>query len=262
MFHYVKNQSNYYHFDLMKFDKFVQENKNNIISLKDYIELNHDSKIVLSFDDGTIDHYENVFPILKKYNVTGVFSVCDNIFTGDILNIQKIHCLLENIGSDLLYDKICNYLSSDEFDQFKNNLKNKEQFIKKILQQILPYSQAKSILDNVAKDLNLNFDGKQVYINKMQLIEMQECGNEFLYHTHKHLWLDHLSYGEQLHEIKNISKYIRKFNFLNCLSLPFGAYNNETLKICEELHIDKILGIDYNLNNSKLITRLDCNLYK
>lgn len=262
MFHYVKSQSNYYYFDLTKFDKFVQENKNNIISLKDYIELNDDSKIVLSFDDGTIDHYENVFPILKKYNVTGVFSVCDNVFTGGNLNIQKIHCLLENVGSDLIYDKICNQLNSVEFNQFKNKFKSKEQFIKKILQQILPYSRAKKILDNVSKELNLSYNKEQIYINKMQLVEMQKYGNEFLYHTRKHLWLDHLSYNEQLHEIKNIHKYIKKLNFLNCLSLPFGAYNNETLQVCGKLHIDKILGIDYNIDSNKLITRVDCNLYK
>ncbi len=263
MFHYVKRNSNYYHFNVMAFENFVKKNVSNIVSLRSYLKGDNKNKFVLSFDDGTIDHYNNVFPILKKYNVSGVFSVCDNVFNKKILIIQKIHYLIENKGVNFVYEKLCTYLPKKNFDKYKGLFNDKEKFIKRILQQILTPRQSTKILNKIAFLCKIDFTELKLYIDKEKIFEMQHYGNEFLYHTKNHLFLNQLSYKKQLREIRKIKYYKKKYNFLNIISLPFGVYDMNTLNICQKLHIDNILSINYNnIKAANIITREDCNLYK
>jgi len=54
-----------------------------------------DNSILLTFDDGFKDHYLNVFPILKKNNIDGLFfppgKIIDENF---LLDVHKIHFVL------------------------------------------------------------------------------------------------------------------------------------------------------------------------
>ena len=34
---------------------------------------NNSDKVLLTFDDGLLDHYQNVFPILNERNIKGLF---------------------------------------------------------------------------------------------------------------------------------------------------------------------------------------------
>ena len=102
MFHYVSKNFNYYHYDLDLFDKTICYLSNNykIISLKEFNSMIEnkiqitDNYVMLTFDDGTIDHYQNVYPILKKYNCSGLFFIPSCIFKNKVLDIQIIHQLL------------------------------------------------------------------------------------------------------------------------------------------------------------------------
>ncbi len=70
--------------------EYLKEKDYNIISLKKFIELREEEKviypktIVITFDDGFEDNYYNVFPILKKYN----FPVTIFLSTGGIRNFK------------------------------------------------------------------------------------------------------------------------------------------------------------------------------
>ena len=75
MFHYVKPYSKYYYYDTELFEKTIEYLNSNyeIISLKKYDELKvhnksvSDKYVMLTFDDGTIDHYDYVYKILKRH---------------------------------------------------------------------------------------------------------------------------------------------------------------------------------------------------
>ena len=258
MFHYVKPNSNYHYFKLDEFERFVSKNKNRIISLTEYLNNKNTDKIVLTFDDGTIDHYNYIFPILKKYSVVGVFSVCDNIRRKKVLNIQKIHYLIDKIGVDDLYIHLFSKLNKKYFDS--NNV-TKEAIIKELLQFKLPFLKRENIIRSLLKKYNLNLKFKDVYITMNMIKEMQYFNNEFLFHTRDHFRLDKLTYNQQLKQIKSIKTYIKKYNFLKILTVPFGCYNEDTLSIIYQLNIDKVLSINYN-NNERIISRVDCNILK
>lgn len=258
MFHYVKEQSNYFHFNLTKFEDFVRENKDRIVSIKDYINGNSEDKIVLTFDDGTLDHYTNVFPILKKYGVTGVFSVSDNVITRDILIVQKIHKLMEMVGIDKVYEHLIEIYTEKTDAELLEIYGTKERVIKKLLQKDLDLALRLDILDKIIEKnkLYINFD--ELYLNLDMIREMQECGNEFVYHTKNHCWLSTLSKEEQMEEIKNVRDFIENYGFINALTLPFGDYNEDTIDISKKLDIDFIIGVSYT-NNKKCLVRVDCS---
>ena len=258
MFHYVKEKSNYFHFNLTKFDNFVRENKDRIVSIRDYVAGDNEDKIVLTFDDGTIDHYTNVFPVLKKYGVTGVFSVSDNIITRDILIVQKIHKLMEIVGIEKVYDDLINIYTEQSSETLLDKYETKERVIKKLLQKDLDLAVRLDILDKIVKKNNLELDFDKLYMNLDMVREMQGDGNEFVYHTRNHCWLSTLSYEEQEREISAVKDFVSKYGFINSLTLPFGDYNDDTISIAENLDIDFIIGVSYT-NNKKCLVRVDCS---
>jgi peptidoglycan/xylan/chitin deacetylase (PgdA/CDA1 family) len=64
--------------------KYLSENKYNTITMDTLIQYVHNNKsipdnpIILSFDDGYLNNYVYVFPLLKKYGFNAVFSIIGN----------------------------------------------------------------------------------------------------------------------------------------------------------------------------------------
>jgi hypothetical protein len=59
---------------------------------------------LLTFDDGLIDHYRTVFPILRAKGLRGIFFVsrASNSPAPRVLNVQKVQLLLARLGEALL----------------------------------------------------------------------------------------------------------------------------------------------------------------
>src|SRR5574342_1272134 len=56
------------------------------------------SPCLLTFDDGVIDHYVNVFRILKGRNLSGLFFALDRSDSDQLVLAHKIHFLLARLG--------------------------------------------------------------------------------------------------------------------------------------------------------------------
>lgn len=276
MFHYVKEYSNYYYFDKKEFEKIVEyfSQKYNVISLKDYrhIDKDDDHNIMFTFDDGTIDHYENVYPILKKYNCSGLFFITSSIITRQPLDIQIIHKLLEKVPLDKLYSELCNQIKCYDIDIKILHLKktldnNKMAFFKQMLQYKLPEQVRKEILDFLIKKYEIDSDTNHIYIGIDKLKSMKKDGMYFGIHTVSHPRLSLLNYDKQKEEIYNNMNFLLKENLidndLKSIAFPYGDYDDNTIKIMQELDINygfKIddISSDYNC----LIGRIDCNTLK
>ena len=88
--------------NLEQFDKqvkFIAENYD-IISPQDYkfINFNEDDDhkfAILTFDDGLVDHYNNVLPILKNYSVPGTFFIpVEQVTKNTMIHSHKIQFIL------------------------------------------------------------------------------------------------------------------------------------------------------------------------
>lgn len=136
MFHYVMKKFNYFHFDVDLFERYIRILKDKYIFIgieeaKKIINLENSEKyMMLTFDDGTKDHYEYVYPILNKYNIKGVFFVGTNIFYNEILDIHLIHRLIAKVGIDRLYDKTKEIIDEKQISinekEFINNIDMKK----------------------------------------------------------------------------------------------------------------------------------------
>ena len=94
MYHYVRKigASRYPEIKGLELDffrkqiQFFQTNKFQFVTLEDVIEGKiTERSVLLTFDDGYIDHYINVFQILRENIIYGVFSM-----PGKILREKKV----------------------------------------------------------------------------------------------------------------------------------------------------------------------------
>ena len=296
-YHYVRDvkKSIYPNLKALETKKFIEQinffTKNfNLLNYDDFNEILLSKKIprkpsiLLTFDDGYIDHYENVFPILQKKKASGIFYVpIKTLENKKVLDVNKIHFILEKEQNRkkilmLIENYTKKYLNKnlDQLNVNKIHLNNrwddKDTFlIKKLLQFHLTDKLRIKIIDKLFKKL-INFSekefSKKIYMNKNHLTEMKNNNMYFGIHGFDHLRLGLLNAEEQKEEIRKSILSFKKMGFnTNNLSIcyPYGSYNNETLKIIKKnnfkfgvtLRINEINNKE--LNNPFELPRFDCN---
>lgn len=276
-----KKQINFFikNFTIVNYDEF----KDIIINKKEFSK----PPLVLTFDDGYIDHYEYVYPYLLKKKIKGLFYPPAKIIEKNfVLDVNKIHFVLSNVkNKKLIINEIKKYLKEKtninfyKLDLKKINLSsrydNKEVIlIKRLLQYFLPIKIRKKINSYLFKKY-VNFDSeyisKKLYMKKEHMIEMIKDGMHFGAHGYYHHWLNYISQKEQEIEIKKSLLFLKKIKKnSNSLSIcyPYGSYNKDTLKILKKYNFE--IGftsapgkIDLLKSKNKLaLPRFDTNDFK
>ena len=243
--------------------------------------------LLLTFDDGYIDHYTNVFPILKEHKIQGSFFMPGRtIAENALLDVNKIHFILASAPLDSLLNDLLekmdfyrgrefSYPSNDElFKQYAKDERfdTKEVvFIKRILQAALPERLRNIIASELfAKYLGLAEDrfARELYMNYDQIALMKREGMFIGFHGYEHYWLSTLSEEEirtdMIKGLEVISPYVDKNAWVCCY--PFGSYDERVVKIASEMGC--ILGVTTEVRlahlkseNPLLLPRLDCNDY-
>ena len=279
MFHYVKPFSNYYHYDLCLFEKTIKYLKNNykIISLKEMdilLKKNSiisDDYIMLTFDDGTIDHFKYVYPILKKYNCSGLFFIPSCIGTNKMLNIQIIHKLIENVNIEkLMFDL------KKRLEIYNINIENSLDLdsvalFKQLLQYKLPNKIRENALMYLVKKYNISVDVCDNYMSLESMKEMKDNNMFFGIHTVSHHRLHYFNRKEQEMEILPNMNYLIDNHLIESnlitIAFPFGSYNIDTIDIMNDNNIKYGFKVncepdDIDNKGVILIKRLDCNILK
>jgi peptidoglycan/xylan/chitin deacetylase (PgdA/CDA1 family) len=215
------------------------------------------SPLLLTFDDGYSDHYQYVFPELKRRNMSGVFfpsggAVADRA----LLDVNKVQFLLA-CGTD--FHALVGYIESEVDSERKNfDLRSLAEYrkefwrpnkfdpaniayIKRMLQTVLPEMLrvriVKELFQRYVTSDDLAF-ADDLYLSVQDLKKMAEAGMEIGSHGYKHYWLDSLTQEDQRADIDSSLDFLEKVGverhrFLFCF--PYGAYNQDTLAILEEL---------------------------
>jgi peptidoglycan/xylan/chitin deacetylase (PgdA/CDA1 family) len=206
---------------------------------------------LLTFDDGFIDHYETVFPILRARGLSGIF-FASYVASGPrpmLLGVHKTHCLLGALGPETfgraVLEECRMSLSRDAAhagvfgrDPWEDV---GERAIKHLLNYELPYGDADRVLDDLfARHIgDAAVIARAFYLDEQMMAEMARGGMVFGYHTRTHRMLSRLSTDEQEAELRDGAAWIRAIT--GQVHVPFcypwggrGTYTAETIRILRD----------------------------
>lgn len=208
---------------------------------------------LLTFDDGYLDHFTQVFPILHRVGVSGCFfPPAQCILENRVLDVNKIHFILASVpNKQVLVDSIFRILA--EY-QTPYHLKDKEyywnklaqpgrydpaeiMFIKHLLQRELPeefrYLMINTLFKKYVTADEVSF-AKDLYMSLDQLRCLHQQGMYVGSHGYNHSWLDRLDRAGQEQEIDRSLAFLtsivgRSDDWMMCY--PYGAYNDSLLSV-------------------------------
>jgi len=247
-----------------------------IYSIENSTELPKNS-LLLTFDDGYLDHFLNVLPILDKYKLQGSFySPSKAILEHTVLDVNKIHFILAASKDvfDLLKDlkNLLQYYKKDfnlkDFDFYFNKLAfasridTKEViFIKRLLQVELIKELREKIVDILFvkyTGMSENDFSRELYMSQNQLSELLSFGMHVGNHGHNHFWWNRLTEKEMEDELNLSCDFLRKLgvnmsNWTACY--PYGAYDNKSIRMLKEKSCKLALTTENNIANTKKVNR-------
>ena len=206
-------------------------------------ELNEgDKNVIVGFDDGYADVYENAFPILEKYKVPATVFVATHVFgTGEFWNdrLERLY-LTEKTNVNSLND----YYQIHQMIRKCFSVSDIEKWID--INERLLHIEKK---DSANRTLN---DDEILELSKSSLITIGG-------HTDGHYDLSNVSYDEQVRIIKEnklrIEQIINKP--ITTFSYPFGGVGENSALILKELGFTKArcstLGIYNNSTEQMMI---------
>lgn len=245
-----------------------------------------DNALLLTFDDGYIDNYTFVMPILEEESAQGAFFIPGKTFAEHkLLDVNKIHYILacakqEDILKDL-FDKM-NYYRGSEFE-FQSNeelfaeyaLKEERYdsqetvFIKCMLQTVLP----ERLRNRITSELLEKYVGVseeklayELYMTEEQIRALKRHGMYIGIHGYDHYWLSDLPEQQMRSDIDKALQTMGEFMDQKewVMNYPYGSYNQSVIKYisgcgcCMGLTTE-VRTADIHRDNRFCFPRLDCN---
>ena len=187
----------------------------------------------LTFDDGYLDHYTTVFPLLHDRGWQGsFFPPARTIVNRELLDVNKIHFILAaQPDPQPLIDAIRRFVTArrarhdvEPFDGYWNGIDKANRFdlpetvfIKRMLQHKLPEDLRRELADELFAhyvSVDPTAFANELYMSADQLKLMLRCGMHVGSHGDAHYWLDRISPEEQERDIG------RAMSFLASLGAP------------------------------------------
>jgi len=240
---------------------------------------------VLTFDDGFIEHYDTVFPILHQQRIQGwFFPAAFPILFGEVLDVHKIHFILASAEESELFRIVMR-----ELDECRGQIDLPEHatlfaelsggsrfdspevtFVKQILQHYLPQPHRSQLVQRLFRRF-VSGDEKafaaELYATLDQLRCMAASGMYIGSHGFRHIWLDRSDRYTQIEEIEQSLAFLRQIGATTTnwvFSYPYGVYTPQVVELAKERGCAFGLTTDVGLGNLAVedaftLPRLDTN---
>lgn len=296
MYHYVRaineEQPNFKSLHVDDFRKQLDyfEEKFGIATYEDVLKVKSGipvDKVLLTFDDGVIDHYQYVFPELKKRGKVGIFYVPTLPYVENkMLDVHKTHLILGAINASVVLRTLEGLITNDMIehrDEFENKTyvhQSNDQCtlrVKRILNYFLSYDYRTEVIDKLFTELL----GDQAdycssyYMNKDQIRELVDKGMIVGSHSISHPVFSRLNEIEQRREIEESFQLLDEIcgsQQIKTFCYPYGgkhSFNDTTVNILDEIKNDFSFSVEpMDISQSDLIEskqalpRYDCNFFK
>lgn len=214
---------------------------------------------LLTFDDGFVDHYTTVFPMLRQRGWAGVFFVAGAALDDPprLLNVHKTHFLLAALGAERFAAEVqdavaaCGAGVSGSPASQGNNLtwqsgvyrydQSPDLAAKHLLNYELPFKDADDVLSRLF-DRHIGDEvafARELYLSHDMIQEMAAAGTTFGFHTQSHRVLSRLDREAQrrelLHGVARLRDLTGQASVPFCY--PYGhphTYNADTLAVLRE----------------------------
>ena len=231
------------------------------------------SACLLTFDDGVVDHYLNVFRILQSRNLSGLFFALDRCESAELVLAHRIHFLLAQCGVSGLRDAIWEKLSSlqrelftqaerkYEFKYPMSSIDDQINLLKAVLQRDLSAD-----VDSILRDLFETYVGsereiaRRYYLTGEQIREMVAGGMHFGGHSRNHPWFDWIDAQARTAEIVASAEWLHLFEPEPwAFAYPYGGLSSDSPAILKQSGFIAAFTTQPGLTHSDpyLIGRLD-----
>lgn len=265
MYHYVRNLSSSRYpkikgQDMSLFKKQLDffECYGKFVSCADVLEAFQggkelpDNAVLLTFDDGYIDHYTMVFPELMERHIPAFFSMPGKILAeAKVLDVNKIHFILASTCIEkllpMVYEKLDYYRGKEYpiddnealFAKFgkANRFDTSEViFIKRLLQVELPETLRNRMTGELFAEC-IGMDeaafAQELYMSREQVALMKRSGMEWGIHGYDHYWMNRLTTQELEQDVAKaldvFSGVVPKQDWMCCY--PYGSLSDSVIDI-------------------------------
>lgn len=243
--------------------------------------------LLLTFDDGYLDHYVNVFPLLQEMGVQGAFfPPVSSARDGKLLDVNRIHFILasartpDEVKRDL-DDQVGRYrddfqLPSTQEYWLKYGRPSRfdpaeVRYIKQMLQHALPEEVRRRITGELFSKYVAREEeafARELYMDVAQLSRMQAAGMYIGSHGVSHGWLNRMSPEEQIEEIEGSLGFLREVGspvddyWVMCF--PYGVWDQALLtelrrRRCSFGLTTEVAVANLDQSDPLLLPRLDTN---
>ncbi len=242
--------------------------------------------MLLTFDDGFVDHFTNVFPILDEYGIPGAFFppvAC--ITESRILDVNKIHFVLASVSDkqrliDLMFDCIREAepgLGLKTPEEYRTSVDTSGRwdtpdvsFLKRMLQRELPEAFRGTVINKLFHTYVTNDEAafsRELYMTPDQVRCMARHSMYFGNHGYGHYWLNRLDADGQRKEVDRGLAFMRDVGIPTdrwIMNYPHGGHDEGLLAYLRETNCSAALctAVDVaNLDRDAplLLPRLNTN---
>jgi peptidoglycan/xylan/chitin deacetylase (PgdA/CDA1 family) len=228
---------------------------------------------VLTFDDGYLDHYTNVFPLLHDAGLQGAFfPPVSAVERAELLDVNRAHFVLASAQDKGALVRAVDEFTSERRGEFgledprsywarwgrASRFDSAEViYVKRMLQVGLPKSARKALAAELFRryvSVDEAAFARELYMTTEQVAMMQRNGMYVGSHGDSHAWLDSLDLKEQETEIDSSLRFLRRIgspvDHFWAIAYPYGAWNDSLLGVVAER------GCALGLTTEVSVTRL------
>jgi peptidoglycan/xylan/chitin deacetylase (PgdA/CDA1 family) len=259
MYHYVRDTAGtrFPGFAALSIDAFVRQLDDlqarfRIVGIGEMGATNASPTAVLTFDDGYLDHYTTVFPILEERNLRGAFYPIAMPDGPKLADVNRIHVLLASAPSmDAVLAALKEILAESSvpgcdfetlwglFGKPGRFDRAEVHFVKRTLQRGLPQPLRSRVVAELFErfaDVSEEALAAEFYATPAQLREMRSRGHHIGIHTCRHDWLDTMSAPEVTEELRRSLAWLEDEDLRVgpvSIAYPYGGFN-ETVIACSD----------------------------
>lgn len=255
--------------------------RHNLLGAKEYMDRFERGSlkggdVCLSFDDALLCQYDVAIPILDQYNIDAFFFVYSSVFSGTPDNLEIFRYFRTNQFSNIdeFYEQFFNlakknigakydehhttYQTLDYLSAFPFYSEN-DKWFRYLRDQVLGPFQYEQLMFEMMdqKDFSVESIISELWMSEDQLKDIAERGHVIGLHSFSHpTQMSKLSFEDQYSEYKkNFDHLANVVGNVSAMSHPCGDYNDETLKILDELGIK--IGFRSNLSETRIRSKFE-----